>query len=69
VDVESSQDTDALVFSNYLIDLFANVADDVCELIFPVCAWEDLLRFEVGEYFEEYFEQGLVGGLDVVGQF
>lgn len=69
MDVESPQNADALVFSNYLIYLFANVTDDVCELVFPVYAWEDLLGFEVGEYFEEYFEQGLIWGLNVVGQF
>ena len=43
VDVESPQNSDPLVISNYFIYLFPNFTNDVSKIVFPVYVREDLL--------------------------
>ena len=42
VDIEPPQDTDTLIFTNYLIDSLANVTHHAGKVVFPVYAREDL---------------------------
>lgn len=68
VDAEPPQDADAYVLPDDGCNFLPLLLHESGQLILPVDVLEDLLRFEVGEYFEVYFDQDLMRRLLVVGQ-
>lgn len=68
LNAESSQNADALVLPDDLVDLLADVCDEAGQFILPVEVAEDLLRFEVRKDLKEDLQKGLVVGLLVCGE-